>query len=38
VIREAVAEMETAWSERLGPSRFEQLRTLLVELGEPVGR
>ena len=36
VIREAVAEMETAWAERLGEKRFAQLRTLLVELDEPV--
>ena len=36
VIREAVADMETAWSERLGATRFEQLRTLLVELEEPL--
>ena len=35
VIREAVAETEAVWSARLGPSRFEQLRTLLVELDEP---
>ena len=35
VIREAVGEMETAWSERLGPKRFAQLRRLLVELDEP---
>jgi DNA-binding MarR family transcriptional regulator len=35
VIRDAVAEMETAWSKRLGPKRFAQLRTLLVELDEP---
>jgi hypothetical protein len=35
VIRDAVAEMETAWSERLGPNRFAQLRRLLVELDEP---
>ena len=35
VIREAVAETEAAWSERLGPSRFEQLRALLLELDEP---
>ena len=35
VIREAVAEMETAWSERLGAKRFAQLRELLVELEEP---
>jgi DNA-binding MarR family transcriptional regulator len=35
VIRDAVAEMETAWSKRLGPKRFAQLRKLLVELDEP---
>jgi DNA-binding MarR family transcriptional regulator len=35
VIRDAVAEMETAWSKRLGPKRFAQLRSLLVELDEP---
>jgi DNA-binding MarR family transcriptional regulator len=35
VIRDAVAEMETAWSKRLGPKRFAQLRRLLVELDEP---
>ena len=35
VIRDAVAEMETAWSKRLGPRRFAQLRRLLVELDEP---
>ena len=34
VIRDAVAEMETAWSKRLGPRRFAQLRRLLVELDE----
>src|SRR5881392_3370232 len=28
VIREAVAEMETTWSERLGPKRFAELRKL----------
>src|SRR5512133_1140314 len=32
VIREAVAETEAVWSERLGKKRFEQLRKLLVEL------
>ena len=26
VIREAVAEMETAWAHQLGPDRFDQLR------------
>ena len=35
VIREAVAEMEAAWAQRLGPRRFAQVRTLLVELNEP---
>ena len=35
VIRDAAAEMETAWSKRLGPKRFAQLRKLLVELDEP---
>ncbi len=32
VIREAVAEVEAAWAERLGPDRFAELRSLLVEL------
>lgn len=32
VIREAVAEVETAWGSQLGPDRFAQLRELLVEL------
>jgi len=32
VIRGAVAEMETAWAERLGPKRFAELRELLLEL------
>ena len=35
VIRDAVAEMETAWKERLGPKRFEVLRNLLLELQQP---
>ena len=35
VIREAVGEMETAWSEQLGPRRFAQLRSLLLELNQP---
>ena len=34
VIREAVAEMEAAWAQRLGPERFDQLRSLLIELNE----
>ena len=32
VIREAVGEMEGEWSVQLGPKRFAQLRSLLVEL------
>src|SRR5215831_20476308 len=32
VIREAVAEMEAAWAQQLGPKRFAQLRTLLHDL------
>jgi DNA-binding MarR family transcriptional regulator len=35
VIREAVAEMEVDWAERLGPERFAQLRDLLLELHPP---
>ena len=35
VIRDAVAEIETAWAEQLGPERFAQLRTLLLELNQP---
>jgi DNA-binding MarR family transcriptional regulator len=31
-IREAVADVETAWAERLGPGRFAALRELLLEL------
>jgi DNA-binding MarR family transcriptional regulator len=31
-IREAVDELETAWAQQLGPKRFTQLRTLLLEL------
>ena len=34
VIRQAVAEIETAWTERLGPERFAELRELLVALNE----
>ena len=36
VIREAVAEVEAAWSEQLGPKRFAQLRDLLLELNQMV--
>ena len=35
VIREAVAEVETSWAEQLGPKRFAQLRSLLVDLNQP---
>ncbi len=35
VIREAVGEVETAWSQQLGPERFAQLRNLLLELNQP---
>jgi DNA-binding MarR family transcriptional regulator len=34
VIREAVGEVEAAWAEQLGPTRFSQLRELLLELNE----
>ena len=34
VIRESVAETEAAWAERLGPGRFAQLRSLLVDLND----
>jgi len=34
VIREAVAELETTWSRQLGPKRFAELRTLLLELNQ----
>jgi DNA-binding MarR family transcriptional regulator len=35
VIREAVAEIETTWTQQLGPKRFAQLRNLLLELNQP---
>src|SRR5436305_4201499 len=35
VIREAVAEMETAWGRQLGTKRFGELRALLIELNQP---
>src|SRR3954463_15627690 len=35
VIREAVAEVESAWAKQLGAKRFAHLRALLVELNEP---
>lgn len=34
VIREAVGEMETTWAQQLGPRRFAQLRSLLLDLNE----
>jgi DNA-binding MarR family transcriptional regulator len=34
VIREAVGEIEAAWQQELGPTRFAQLRELLVELNQ----
>ena len=34
VIRDAVAEMEAEWTERLGRERFSELRGLLVELNQ----
>jgi len=37
VIRDAVAEVETAWAELLGPERFAELRTMLEELNAPTG-
>ena len=33
-MREAVEELERAWSRQLGAKRFEQLRALLVDLNE----
>jgi DNA-binding MarR family transcriptional regulator len=36
VIREAVAEVEVAWEEQLGPERFAELRDLLLELNRIV--
>jgi DNA-binding MarR family transcriptional regulator len=34
VIRDAVAELETAWAEQLGAKHFSQLRSLLLELNQ----
>ena len=34
VIREAVAEVEGAWAEKIGSKRFEQLRGLLADLSD----
>jgi DNA-binding MarR family transcriptional regulator len=35
VIREAAGEVESAWAQQLGAKRFDQLRTLLLELDQP---
>jgi DNA-binding MarR family transcriptional regulator len=34
VIREAVAEIETAWAEQLGKQRFTELRRLLLDVSQ----
>ena len=36
VIREAVGEVEAAWAQQLGPERFAELRSLLLELDQLV--
>src|SRR5437763_12600756 len=35
VIREAVGELEAEWAQQLGPTRFAQLRELLLDLNRP---
>jgi DNA-binding MarR family transcriptional regulator len=35
VIREAVGEVEAAWTQQLGSKRFTQLRNLLLDLNQP---
>ena len=35
VIRDAVGEMETTWARQLGPKRFGQLRSILLDLNQP---
>lgn len=35
VMREAVDEVEVAWTEQLGPERFAQFRAALLELNQP---
>jgi DNA-binding MarR family transcriptional regulator len=35
VMREAAAEMESAWARQLGAERFAQLRGLLLEINPP---
>jgi DNA-binding MarR family transcriptional regulator len=34
-LRDAVAEIESGWAQRLGPQRFAQLQSLLLELNDP---
>jgi len=34
VMREAVAELETTWAQKLGANRFAELRNLLLELSD----
>ena len=34
VIRKAVGEIESTWAQQLGPERFAQLRSLLLELNQ----
>ena len=34
VIRDAVGEMEATWAQQLGPERFAQFRTILLELND----
>src|SRR5436190_23797524 len=36
VIREAVGEVEAAWTQQLGATRFAQLRELLLDLNHPI--
>ena len=36
VIREAVAEVEADWAQELGPRRFAQLRSTLLELNRQI--
>jgi hypothetical protein len=35
-IREVVGEVERDWAERLGPARFDELRSLLEDLNRLV--
>jgi DNA-binding MarR family transcriptional regulator len=35
-MREAVGEMERDWAQQLGPERFDQLRTLLLDLNRRI--